>query len=326
MYKMIGGDGVQYGPVTAEQLREWIAEHRANRHTLVQLEEGAEWVPLGQLGEFTEALVAAEKTWEHDAEARVVADEGAGEGPLQCAVAPLPVMDCLGQGWALLGRHFGLTVGGAALLWLVLMMMAFGTCIGGMVGLVVSGPLYGGLTVMYLKLIRGQEASLKDLFSSFGEAFVPLMLVWVVSWLVSEFGLMICILPGVFLKIIWVFGLPLVADVRMPFWSALELSRQTVMRQFLPVVGLLLLAYLPLVVFETYALYKIGVFVSANFAGFNFDFSSAEFREKMDDFLKLASAIGMQEQFVLLLNLPFATASVLYAYEHFFKRTPGQVN
>lgn len=326
MYKMIGGDGVQYGPVTAEQLKEWIAEHRANRHTLVQLEDGPGWVPLGQLSEFTDALVAAEKTWEHDAEARAVADERARHVALQSAVAPLPVIDCLGQGWALLGRHFGLTVGGAALLWLMLTVLTFGTCVGGIMGLVVSGPLYGGLIVMYLKLIRGQEASLKDLFSSFGDAFVPLMLVWVVSWVASELGLMLCILPGVFLKIIWVFGLPLVADLRMPFWSALELSRQTVMRQFLPVVGLLLLAYLPLVVFETYAIYKIGVFVSANFAGFGFDFSSADFREKTDDFLRLASAIGMQEQLVLLLNLPFATASVLDAYEHFFRRTPDQVN
>lgn len=324
MYKMIGGDGVQYGPVTADQLREWIAEHRANRHTLVQLEGGVEWVPLGRLSEFADALVAAEKTWEHDAEARAVADERAGEMPVRFAAARLPVMDCLGQGWALLGRHFGLTVGGAALLWLMLTVMAFGTCVGGVIGLAVSGPLYGGLTVMYLKVIRGQEASLKDLFSLFGDAFVPLMLVWVVSWVVSELGLMLCILPGVLLKIIWVFGLPLVADMRMPFWSALELSRQTVMRQFLPVVGLLLLAYLPLLVFETYAIYKIGVFVSANFAGFGFDFASAEFREKMDAFLKLASAIGIQEQLVLLLNLPFATASVLYAYEHFFKRTAGQ--
>ena len=35
MYRIVGKDGQQYGPVTAEQLRGWIAENRANAQTLV---------------------------------------------------------------------------------------------------------------------------------------------------------------------------------------------------------------------------------------------------------------------------------------------------
>lgn len=52
MYKIIGADGQQYGPVNAEQLKRWIAENRANGQTQVQLEGTAEWKSLGSLPEF----------------------------------------------------------------------------------------------------------------------------------------------------------------------------------------------------------------------------------------------------------------------------------
>ena len=52
MYRIIGKDGQQYGPVTAEQLRGWMAENRANAQTLVQTDDSQEWKPLGSLPEF----------------------------------------------------------------------------------------------------------------------------------------------------------------------------------------------------------------------------------------------------------------------------------
>jgi TM2 domain-containing membrane protein YozV len=51
MYKIVGADGHQYGPVTAEQLRQWLAENRANAQTLVQPEGATDWKPLGSLPE-----------------------------------------------------------------------------------------------------------------------------------------------------------------------------------------------------------------------------------------------------------------------------------
>jgi Domain of unknown function (DUF4190)/GYF domain 2 len=52
MYKILGADGRQYGPVSADQLRRWIAEGRANAHTQTLLEGTTEWKPLGVLPEF----------------------------------------------------------------------------------------------------------------------------------------------------------------------------------------------------------------------------------------------------------------------------------
>ena len=56
MYRIIGKDGQQYGPVTAEQLRGWIAENRANAQTLVQADGTQEWKPLGSFPEFAADL------------------------------------------------------------------------------------------------------------------------------------------------------------------------------------------------------------------------------------------------------------------------------
>ena len=52
MYKIIGADGGEYGPVAAGQLRQWIAEGRANAQTPVLAPGAREWKPLGTLPEF----------------------------------------------------------------------------------------------------------------------------------------------------------------------------------------------------------------------------------------------------------------------------------
>lgn len=55
MYKIIGADGKEYGPVSLEQLRQWLSEGRVNQETRVLPEGGADWKKLGELPEFTAA-------------------------------------------------------------------------------------------------------------------------------------------------------------------------------------------------------------------------------------------------------------------------------
>jgi hypothetical protein len=56
MYRIIGADGREYGPITAEQLREWIAEGRANASTRAKVEGTELWKPLTEYVEFAAAL------------------------------------------------------------------------------------------------------------------------------------------------------------------------------------------------------------------------------------------------------------------------------
>jgi hypothetical protein len=56
MYKIIGADGREYGPVSAEQLRQWIAEGRANPQTLMQAVGSTEWKPLTLFQELSPSM------------------------------------------------------------------------------------------------------------------------------------------------------------------------------------------------------------------------------------------------------------------------------
>ncbi len=56
MYKIIGADGKEYGPIGADQLRQWIQEGRANAQTKVLAEGAAEWKALSEFPEFLAVL------------------------------------------------------------------------------------------------------------------------------------------------------------------------------------------------------------------------------------------------------------------------------
>jgi hypothetical protein len=59
MYKIIGANQVEYGPISADQLRAWIAEGRVNAQTMVQAEGDTSWKPLSMFPEFAVALPTA---------------------------------------------------------------------------------------------------------------------------------------------------------------------------------------------------------------------------------------------------------------------------
>lgn len=52
MYKIVGTDGRQYGPVSADQIRQWLAQNRANMQTMALAEGAIDWKPLSLFPEF----------------------------------------------------------------------------------------------------------------------------------------------------------------------------------------------------------------------------------------------------------------------------------
>ncbi len=59
MYKIIGADQKEYGPVSTDQLRQWIAEGRINAHTPVQAEGETTWKPVSTVPEFAASFPGA---------------------------------------------------------------------------------------------------------------------------------------------------------------------------------------------------------------------------------------------------------------------------
>ncbi len=59
MYKIIGADGKEYGPIAVEVLRQWLAEGRANGQTKVLPEGATEWKSVAEVTELAQLLGSA---------------------------------------------------------------------------------------------------------------------------------------------------------------------------------------------------------------------------------------------------------------------------
>ena len=95
-----------------------------------------------------------------------------------------------------------------------------------MVGVIINTPLMGGLFRYYLKKIRGEHAELADAFGGFSQCFLQLFLSGLVSSLLTGVGFLLCLLPGIYLGIVWQLATPLTQDQGLAFWDGLEVSRK----------------------------------------------------------------------------------------------------
>jgi uncharacterized membrane protein len=243
MYKIIGADGSEYGPVSIDQVRRWIAEGRADAQTKVQI-EGGEWKTLSESPEFDADLAA--KAVAASAPPKVAATEA--ERIAADVIArdySIYIGDCFSRGWQLVKKNFWLAVGATAVM--ILLSFALGSIpiVGPLADLALTFVLWGGLAWMFLKLVRGQAADMNDAFAGFSLAFVPLMLASIVVQLLTAVGFVLCILPGVYLFVAWWgFTSLLILDKKLDFWPAMELSRKVVHKHWWQVFGLVILIVL----------------------------------------------------------------------------------
>ena len=73
-------------------------------------------------------------------------------------------------------------------------------------------------------------------------------------------GLMLCILPGIYLAVGYVFALPLVIDKKMEFWTAMEVSRRVVHKHWWSMLALVIV--LALVAFAGVLLCGVGALIT----------------------------------------------------------------
>jgi len=238
MYKIIGADGKVYGPVAVEQLRQWITEGRANAQTQVQPEGATGWKSLGTLPELADLFGAAPGAAPPTiAPPPITVNTDALAAEILARGYDINIGHCIGRAWELIKGDFWLLVGAS----LVAGIIAQGL---GIISLVIGGPMMGGLYAMFLKKIRGQPVQFGDAFIGFSVAFVPLMLAHIVAGLLTGVGLLLCLIPGIYFGVCWVFTIALVIDKKLEFWPAMELSRKVVSKHWWSLFGLLVVLFL----------------------------------------------------------------------------------
>ena len=191
-YKIIGGDQKEYGSISAEDMRRWIAEGRLNTQTLAKAEGDEEFRPLGGFPEFVDALAAAAAATEPP--------------PAPASVAPpdllerdydLDIGGCISRGWTLLKNNFGVLFVGVLIYFLIEGAIAgLGSIpiIGplfSIANLFVVGPLMGGVFYIFILAIRNQPVEIGDVFAGFRRAFLQLFLGYLVPVLLTG----LCMIP-----------------------------------------------------------------------------------------------------------------------------------
>lgn len=329
MYKVIGGDQKQYGPVTADEVRFWIADGRLNAQSLAWTESTGDWKPLASFPEFAEALRAKATLQPPPGAALPPEIAQAQSAEILSRHAQVRIGSCIERSLALVTGNFGLLFGTTCLVWAISFacnLIPFR--VGSFVYLLLRGVLYGGMYLVFLKRIRGEDVNIGTLFSGFENNFLQLFLVGVVSGALSTLGMVCClIIPGLYLVVAWIFGPALVADKRLEFWSAMELSRKTVTRVWFQVFGLMLLASLPMIIAGLIAGTKVAIAIAPAIekvisAG---QPDPAMLRTALEQVTATNGWMFIVMNAVFVLNYPFLIAALAHAYEDLFstRRAPS---
>lgn len=306
MYRIIGGDGREYGPVELPVLEQWIREGRVNAQTRVRREEDANWQSAADVPELRPALGLGGS--------RVaVPPPATGTTPTGVVPGPIRAGACVSAGWRLYQQNFGTLFLGTLVFFLIMTVCGVVPFVGGIAQLILTGPLTGGVYWLFLQRIRGQPAGVGDVFAGFQRGFVQLMLCHIVVTLLvmlsavpgllflipsifflmqgREFGPLAALLMAIggvlvlvavaYLTVCWMFALPLIIDKRLEFWPAMQRSRQRVHLQWWRLFWLVIV---------------VAVVVSLGL---------------------LLCGVG------IFLTLPIGTAALVYAYEQLFADVPS---
>ncbi|MAE70307.1 MAG: hypothetical protein CME06_07530 [Gemmatimonadetes bacterium] len=101
-------------------------------------------------------------------------------------------------------------------------------------------PLYAGFFLVAFRFLDGGSYEFMDFFKGY-EQFTPIFLLGLISNALTTVGYFLLIVPGIYLNVAWIFGLPLLLTGRGDFWSALTMSMKVVNRGFISVFGLAML-------------------------------------------------------------------------------------
>ncbi len=139
----------------------------------------------------------------------------------------LPLGNYIKIGWELFKQYPGGFVGFCLVNGLIHLVLHALPRVSWLVSAGLSAPLFMGNFIVTAKLLQRQTPSFRDFFSGF-YFFWPLFLLSLVVSVFISIGMILLIIPGVYLMVGYLFASPLVVDRRLDFWPAMELSRRTV--------------------------------------------------------------------------------------------------
>lgn len=105
------------------------------------------------------------------------------------------------------------------------------------------GPLAAGLYMIPIKYSVGAKIEVGELFKHFDKT-LPLFLMTALLYLTVALGLILLVIPGVYLLVSYAFAFPLMIEKNMGPWEALNTSRKAVTHKWFSMAGFYLLIIL----------------------------------------------------------------------------------
>jgi uncharacterized membrane protein len=111
----------------------------------------------------------------------------------------------------------------------------------------VSLPLLAGFMMVAIKLVVNAPVKPTEVVMYFRK-FLPLLGTMLLMYLLIAIGLLLLVLPGIYLMVAYGMALPLVVEKNLSPWQALEASRKAITHRWFSIFGFYLLLTLILVV------------------------------------------------------------------------------
>lgn len=142
-----------------------------------------------------------------------------------------PIGDMIKEAWEIFKVNALILIGG--ILIMAAIIIGANSFTFGLAGIVLQGPLMLGYYIVILRLVRKQPVEFGNLFDGFKQ-FLPAFLANLLVSIFTAIGLILCILPGLFVALMYILVYFYIHDKQMDFWPAMEASRQRIMENVGP--------------------------------------------------------------------------------------------
>lgn len=168
------------------------------------------------------------------------------------------VGNILSEAWALTNGAKGSILGGFAIFYLIMLAVSFvlNLIMAGVIGVTesvamafimqivsslliaaASYPFMAGVNMIGIRRAAGQPISFKETFGYLHKA-TPLVITAILMTLLIQLGILLLIIPGIYLSIAYILAIPLVVERGLSPWEALETSRKAITQHWFKVFGL----------------------------------------------------------------------------------------
>jgi uncharacterized membrane protein len=145
----------------------------------------------------------------------------------------------ISQGYEIFKKEIGLFVAYTFIYYLIIISISYVPFLGNVGTMVLGTPLLAGFFIVAHKIKRGEEVQFGDFFKGF-DNFVELMLVGIISSLFIFIGIILLVIPGIYLAVAYTFAVLFVIFHQNKAWDALENSRKLIHRKWWTIFGFML--------------------------------------------------------------------------------------